>query len=81
MNIYWLNPPLSTRSFYCDLAWMNFKTLIKNIVDLYTKINFKCTIATKNSISNDRKNTICSTQNSLDQTKIKQMKDRFQVKL
>ena len=28
MNIYWLNPPLSTRAFYCDLAWMNFSTLL-----------------------------------------------------
>lgn len=30
MNIYWLNPPLSTRSFYCDLAWMNFNSTIKH---------------------------------------------------
>lgn len=27
MNIYWLNPPLSTRSSYADLGWMNFKTV------------------------------------------------------
>ena len=28
MNIYWLNPPISTRAIYCDLAWMNFSTLL-----------------------------------------------------
>ncbi|MGY8864586.1 MAG: B12-binding domain-containing radical SAM protein [Methylophagaceae bacterium] len=27
MNIYWLNPPLSTRTLYPDLGWMNFKTV------------------------------------------------------
>ena len=27
MNIYWLNPPLSTKSSYADLGWMNFKTV------------------------------------------------------
>ena len=26
MNIYWLNPPLYTRSYYPDLGWMNFNT-------------------------------------------------------
>jgi radical SAM superfamily enzyme YgiQ (UPF0313 family) len=30
MNIYWLNPPISTRSFYCDLAWINFSSLFDN---------------------------------------------------
>lgn len=30
MNIYWLNPPLSTRSFYCDLAWINFSYALKD---------------------------------------------------
>jgi radical SAM superfamily enzyme YgiQ (UPF0313 family) len=30
MNIYWLNPPLSTRSFYCDLSWINFSSLLDN---------------------------------------------------
>lgn len=30
MNIYWLNPPLSTRAFYCDLGWMNFSTILPN---------------------------------------------------
>ena len=30
MNIYWLNPPLSTRSMYSDLAWMNFNTILPN---------------------------------------------------
>lgn len=30
MNIYWLNPPLSTRAFYCDLGWMNFSTVLPN---------------------------------------------------
>lgn len=30
MNIYWLNPPMSTRSFYCDLAWVNFSGLFNN---------------------------------------------------
>lgn len=29
MNIYWLNPPLSTRSFYADLGWLNFSTVCK----------------------------------------------------
>ena len=28
MNIYWLNPPISTRSIHCDLAWMNFNTVL-----------------------------------------------------
>lgn len=27
MNIYWLNPPLSSRSITCDLAWVNFSFL------------------------------------------------------
>lgn len=26
MNIYWLNPPLYTRTFYPDVCWMNFNT-------------------------------------------------------
>lgn len=29
MRIYWLNPPLSTRSIYPDLAWMNMRTACK----------------------------------------------------
>jgi putative methyltransferase len=28
LNIYWLNPPLYTRSIYPDLAWMNFNTYL-----------------------------------------------------
>ena len=30
MNIYWLNPPISTRSLYCDLAWINFSFILKD---------------------------------------------------
>jgi radical SAM superfamily enzyme YgiQ (UPF0313 family) len=26
LNIYWLNPPLYTRSYYPDIGWMNFNT-------------------------------------------------------
>jgi len=29
MNIYWLNPPLSARSFYADIGWLNFSTVCK----------------------------------------------------
>jgi hypothetical protein len=50
------------------------KELIKNIINMYTKINFKCTVAINAAISNDRKNTICSTQNKLDQEKIIKIK-------
>ena len=28
MNIYWLNPPITTRALYCDLGWMNFSTIL-----------------------------------------------------
>jgi radical SAM superfamily enzyme YgiQ (UPF0313 family) len=28
MNIYWLNPPLYTRSLYPDVCWINFNTYI-----------------------------------------------------
>lgn len=27
MNVYWLNPPLSARSFYADIGWLNFSTV------------------------------------------------------
>lgn len=57
----------------------NIKTLIKNIVDLYTKINFQCTVAAKNSISNDRKNLICSTQNTLNADRINKIKEVLEI--
>jgi hypothetical protein len=57
----------------------NTRTLIKQIVDLYTKINFQCTISAKNSISNDRKNTICETQNTLNDDRIKKMKEVLEI--
>lgn len=28
LNIFWLNPPLYTRTIYPDLAWMNFNTYV-----------------------------------------------------
>ena len=39
LNIYWLNPPLYTRNYYPDVAWMNFNTYmpeynwVKPIID------------------------------------------------
>lgn len=30
LNIYWLNPPLSTRTIYSDTAWMSFNTCLPN---------------------------------------------------
>lgn len=30
MKIYWLNPPLSARSIYADLGWLNFSTVCKD---------------------------------------------------
>lgn len=39
LNIYWLNPPLYTRNYYPDIAWMNFNTYmpeynwVKPIID------------------------------------------------
>lgn len=44
MNIYWLNPPLTTRTFHCDLAWMNFSTILPNhnwITPIINWENFK----------------------------------------
>jgi hypothetical protein len=30
MRIYWLNPPISTRTFVADTAWMNFSSYLRN---------------------------------------------------
>ena len=68
----------SNDQFKCSydlLSKPEIKTMIKNIINLYTKINFECTIATQNAISNDRKVNICSTNNNINITKLKQTKE------
>jgi hypothetical protein len=52
----------ATDEFKCSydlLLKPEIKTMIKNIINLYTKINFDCTIATQYAISNDTKKNIC----------------------